>query len=90
MVQRTMHDRLQDVLGLEWVRAGIEGLGGLSLVFSSYASVAFHIYLGTMSAIGATCGAILGLHAVCRLIIPICRHMRPTPKIHETGETEDV
>lgn len=89
MLAFRMPNRVNDLLGAEWVRALIEAVGGVSLVFSSYASVAFHIYLGTMSAVGATCGAILGVHAVCRLVLPICRrNLRTTPKIHEVHDND--
>ncbi len=69
----------------EHMKVVIEGIGAFYLVGSTSVLVAYHAALGTFSLISVICGAVLGVHAVCRLVLPICRRL-PGPQ-GEPGET---
>ncbi len=73
-------DWLDRMLNHTHICALIEAVGGFFLISSTSVMVAYHVALGAFSLISVACGAILGLHAVCKLVLPICRR-REAPKL---------
>ncbi len=66
-------ERLERLLSDQAMGSLMQALGGMYLFGCTALLWLYHNYIGFMSAIGVTTGAILGLHGVCRLVIPICR-----------------
>ena len=53
--------------------AAAEALGGFYLFGTTWGFFAYDALFGTLSLVAVTCGAVLGLHGVCRLVMPICK-----------------
>ncbi len=70
---------LDRLLDHEHMRTLMEGLGGFFLLSNTVLVLTYQVALGAFSLISVACGAILGLHAVCKLVLPICRRLPPPP-----------
>jgi hypothetical protein len=67
-------------LSNDTMRALSEGASAVFLVSGTSVMVAYHAALGVFSLISVMCGAVLGLHAVCRLVLPTLCRRPPTPR----------
>lgn len=84
---RAIMDWFRHTLETEYVRAILQGIGGFFLVSNTSLMLVYHVAFGTFSLISVVCGAILGLHAVCRLVLPICRR-QPAQRVYD-GASDD-